>query len=370
MMIYIVVFIFSTLMFYLAQHEGKKIKHLLIFLGILSLSLLAGLRDETIGTDVLYYGKSVFQAAQRFESFKDVSQLASLYSMEYGYVILNWLVAKIFNNFQMLLFIISLITITFTYKAIDIVPYKNKWEIMLLFDLIFFNQTLNFLRQSMAMAIVLYSVAQIVINNKNKYCLLIIPAVLIHKSAAICVGIYLIYYIYNTKKGTKWRFLFYALIILLQFLLSYVMDITLRMGLLPSKYAAYLVITIAQSKDIVFFDIIFKIFPILFLLLLLFLVRKQKIYAKNIKLEVFIVISLITVSFGILYHGGYIERVVWYADSVTYLIGIPMIYTEIKNIKGFSSVRFMIIIMSLIYWINNFVIKGYCETYPYIPFWK
>lgn len=369
-MIYIVVFIFSTLMFYLAQHEGKKINHLLIFLGILSLSLLAGLRDETIGTDVLYYGKSVFQAAQRFESFKDVSQLASLYSMEYGYIVLNWLVAKIFNNFQMLLFIISLITITFTYKAIDIVPYKNKWEIMLLFDLIYFNLSLNVLRQSIAMAIVLYSVAQVVINNKNMYGLLIIPAILFHKSAVVCIGIYLIYYIYNKRKGTKWRFFFYALIILLQFSLSFALVRISSRGILPSKYETYLIMTIAQSKDIGFFDIIFKISPVLSLLFLLVLVRKMKIYEENVKLEVFIVISLITVSFGILYYGVYIQRVVWYADYVTFLIGIPMIYTEIKNIKGFSSVRFMTIIMLLIYWINNIVIKGYNETYPYIPFWK
>ena len=106
MMPYILMFVLSCLNFRLAYllRKYKTIKILFVLIGLLLPCVLAGARDNTIGTDVLVYGDAYLNYAQRYNSlssfmnfdylggeplFKILSYVSAHYFGQFGYYFAN-----------------------------------------------------------------------------------------------------------------------------------------------------------------------------------------------------------------------------------------------------------------------------------------
>ncbi len=160
-MIYIVFFIFTTFLIYLSENYYKRRKKhfgiLFAIVAVLSLSIFAGMRDVTIGTDVRYYLVGHFENAGLYSGrFWDyMTYMVTFQESELLYVALQYIGKNFFDSINFVMFIIALITNTFIYLGLKItgkdISVPAGW---LLYCLLFFNIFLNILRQSCAIAIV------------------------------------------------------------------------------------------------------------------------------------------------------------------------------------------------------------------------
>ena len=157
-MIYLSIFsvaILCTALAEWANHKKKVAFSLMLSIcAILVLAILGGLRDKTIGTDVLYYVKGHYDLAVRSASF--TKYYTSVYAKEPLYLLCVYIVAKIFENFQILLFILQLITVGCVYCALwRMRDSVSPWFALLVYCALYYNDSFNMVRQHMAMAIVL-----------------------------------------------------------------------------------------------------------------------------------------------------------------------------------------------------------------------
>lgn len=213
-MIYILFFSFSSFMVYLASIVEKYNKYLFIFIifcSLISLTILNGIRDFNIGTDVKVYGNAIFYLATNSTSFK---QFMASTDIEIGYKLLNYIVSLFTSSVHVFYFILGLIT-NFTYmRAILLfkndIPITISWIIYLF---LFYGNTLNIMRQGLAIGLVFLGICYLL--KKNKYIISIIYLFLsisFHNSGFVGIILFLIAIylmkIKNLKKGLNKIILF------------------------------------------------------------------------------------------------------------------------------------------------------------------
>lgn len=153
MVAYIIIIAIATSLVYVSiKVEEKTDNKLLIFIArgiaILFPAIIAGIRYN-VGTDYAGVYKPLF--SEQLSGDKAYR----LRSIEIGYMFLNKLVVWLGGGFNLVMFLSSLITIIAIY--IGLLHYKNKINVtlaFLLFMLLFFQKSLNLVRQMMAVGIV------------------------------------------------------------------------------------------------------------------------------------------------------------------------------------------------------------------------
>lgn len=180
------------------QRLGKA----LIILLILIFSLIAGLRDYSVGTDISYYGLPSFYKAQRLSAANYFVTDGTI--LEPLYVVLNFAITRIFNNYGIVLFALQLLTASFVLLRLCDYKYTGKiWLGVLIYNCFFFPISLNIMRQSVAMAMLFYATRYIFgseIDAKIKrYVCIVICSMGFHVSGAIGFAILFIYHLYSRK---------------------------------------------------------------------------------------------------------------------------------------------------------------------------
>ena len=207
-MIYIFIFAFSGVLLYLSEYL-KKIgnKHLAECTAIMMLlfvSIFAGIRSVDVGTDVSYYVVKHFEWAKMYDKkFVDfVKYMYSYEEVDFLYAVIQYLGANFFGNLHIVLFILSFITNTFVYLAIKEENKKISVPIAWIFYcLLFFNTSLNIVRQSCAIAIVFY-IAILYSSKKislKKFLLFGIFAALFHRTAILAIVVIL--FLWEARKN-------------------------------------------------------------------------------------------------------------------------------------------------------------------------
>lgn len=181
---------------------------------VMILSLVAGLRASTVGTDTAGYALNLYNIASEnntFLSFYSSSwwriwRWVDVSSFEIGYLFLVW-IARRLGSFQILLFLTSLLTV----GPICYVLAKNKERLCLpislvLFMLVYFNVTLNLMRQWVAVSLVFLAVFSLYDPRRNLLhqwkayaCLLV--AFLFHSSAIMGLIPLMIRYALKGERG-------------------------------------------------------------------------------------------------------------------------------------------------------------------------
>lgn len=159
---YIVTFLVTMFFSYidernLLKEKPNRLKHIIMAAFIIVLpAVLAGLRDYSIGTDVQIYAKSVFECAVRSSSVNSVLERYS--ELEHGFLMLAFIVSRITSSVHFFLFSIAFIIQLFVYLAL----YRTRkycsifmGESVYLF--LIYNASLNMMRQTIAMAILLFA---------------------------------------------------------------------------------------------------------------------------------------------------------------------------------------------------------------------
>lgn len=203
MWIYLIVFFISSFLFYIAAKRERK-WNITVAFAILIPSLLAGLRDLSIGTDTIVY-YDIYNVASSAESYS--SFLLTL-NTEYFYYIMSH-IAKYMGGFWGLLFLYQGLTIIFIYNVAY--KYRHNLNVFLVFALyffLFFNFSLNIMRQCLAMGYLLNISVFLLERKPRHFMLFAIIGLIFHTSEIIAAAfIYVIYWLSTTTRVKQQLFI-------------------------------------------------------------------------------------------------------------------------------------------------------------------
>lgn len=154
--VYISTFGISAFCFYKSECvHNKKQRDIFAFLGIIILSIIAGLRDETVGRDIRVYVSNYFTEFLSVNSISEAFYHVRFTQLEKLYVILVFLCTRVSSNIASILFMLQLLTVLPVYLAAKIWCKRYNTPVylcMVVYMFCFFNNSLNVMRQSISAA--------------------------------------------------------------------------------------------------------------------------------------------------------------------------------------------------------------------------
>lgn len=207
MTIYLLSGVISVFLAYISNNylkKGQK-KRGIIFLVIafLLLSIIAGLRTTTLGYDTEKYGIQTFNAASN-SNFNNYLNYMKNSSREKGFLMIVFILDKIFDNINFVLFGVNFILgISMFLFAYYYREKSNIIVIMLLYICTLYPQSYNVLRQCLSLA---FCFIFIILLDKKKYILATIVMILgltFHNSAFMMLTIPIISWVCDTNKLNK-----------------------------------------------------------------------------------------------------------------------------------------------------------------------
>ena len=370
MYIYLCVFAISILLCYFCEKiafpaiEQKTLSKLwfviLLILIALLPSILGGVRDYSIGTDIRVYGNTWFYLARSSSNLFSLLGTASASSIGALYAIFNFVVSRFTNNPHWFYFwycfvenIIVLIALRENRKLISI---TSGWATYLL---LFYNLNFNMLRQGMALVILLLGFKYVREEKFLRFLLVVLFAYLFHSTAIIALIVYIVYLITAHKYNTNnWIQMILIYICSTVFILSFesISQFLLNAGLLSTRYAIYLNSdNVATGRSYIFY---------LFIFIVCILSVKSE---KDTIFNFFEIITFICIAFSILVKISYLFRVINYF-SIYLCFGIPYVF-EKKSRIVLNGINFRPLIMYIFligYWLIIYVFLGYQSTVPFI----
>lgn len=363
---YIITFVISLLLLHISEKAQKKsIKRIFVAMALLLPSCLAGIRDFTIGWDVLLYGKGWFERACEYNSLIIFLDKANEYSVGIGYAFINYCVSRVTHNFHVFLFVYQLIQLCIVYYTVK--PLKKEISLTFAFFVYFFsyyNLSLNILRQIMAIMIVFFGYRFILNHKPIKFVLTIIVAYTFHNTAIVGLVLYPINWALNNKLLKK---LSKTLIVVgsVSAAIAYqvLLDVFAKFGLLQiERYSHYASDTEVGGRYIRL------LYWLIILIAILWKGRKCIAYnSKNLTLEMYMTMSGIF-SLMVFMGSPWIVRIVYYFD-VFQIIFLPMLVQRLPFALGKKKTigsYFIVGIIIMAFWLFNYVLRRGGNTYPYI----
>lgn len=182
-----IVFIFSAMARYVAKPVSigpvySKPNKLFVFLALLSLILVSGLRSNIGDTFFYMYSYTIGDFSWSGINFKG----------EFGFYIYQLLLKNLSSDPQILIFVTALITNVLI--VIALYKYANLFEIAMFLYITsgVYLVTMNGIRQMLAASIVLIATKYILNGNWKKYILIVLIASTIHTSALFLLPVYFI----------------------------------------------------------------------------------------------------------------------------------------------------------------------------------
>ncbi|WP_236159704.1 EpsG family protein [Lactobacillus delbrueckii] len=176
----------------------------LLWLAIFVTAVVAGLRADTIGTDVRTYVEPMYNLAKQSNSY--VEFLNSSFLKEYinkkisssepGYSLFVYIIAKTVGSLAANLFFTQLFINAFILFGIWHFRDKmNVWLGMWVFYTLFYNESLNIIRQWMAMSVLVYGFKYLSEQRWGRYLICILFATSFHSSGMVGLLFLVVYYL-------------------------------------------------------------------------------------------------------------------------------------------------------------------------------
>lgn len=368
-MIYLVCFGLSAWMAHLANKAETK-KKILLFsvLSIAVMVVLSGMRGYSVGIDVMNYftKEHYWTGATGASSLMDYFRL--YFPQGYGdplFATLIGLVAQLTGSFQLLLFLVHTIIISCTYIGVyRHRKYVDPAFVLLVFYLIYYNQSLNIMRQYIAMAILFAFLADIPEGKWWRYLLGVVVAALFHSTAVLGVAPLVLYYILEFKKDTlritpfQREMVVAGLVSLVITLFDPLLRTAMNLGILNSRFLFFL------EDDSKSPALIVACMVVMGLVAAAIFIKPMRQTCKHTDFYVFntliyLVMLQLTVSVA---YGKRIGMYFAMADLIT----LGLIENAPKDEKWKKIIRYGIILVALVYWAYIYVLRNANATFPYV----
>lgn len=209
-MFYLTLFALTSILFFFAEKSYAKSRimfYALSYAAIFLLAFVAGARDETVGTDMLVYGVQTYKTAVAADSFADKATLFGW--IDPGYYAIDYVTAKAGGGLGIALFLQSFIMTAFAFHGMKrYMPTAPLWLSMLIYELYFYNLTLNLMRQGIAMSIVLWSLRFFETRQIKKLFLSAVLCFFFHKTSILAyAAIFAMYWATGKNERFQKKFL-------------------------------------------------------------------------------------------------------------------------------------------------------------------
>lgn len=349
MIIFLIIIGFSLLIGNLADRLNNKY---LLFISIMLMVIFSGLRGVNVGIDTIGY----------YNDFYAIEHGGYVFSKDIFFLTTSKILMNIFHSPYAIIFIYSFfINILINLRLWDYRKYCSFSLMQLMYVCIFYFQSINIMRQFIAIAIVFFATKFLDKRNYKLFILFNILASAFHLTAVLGIIILLVYLINDAKRSRESEIKVIILTCPIILILAYV-------GLnYFSRYSNYF--------DKTTIDIGFMI---LYQLLCLFFInlfcrnKNSKIYSTNVLGELFeidrcvmhlFIISLILLSIGSFFR--YVERIGLYFQ----MFEMPFWGQAINCIYNRKSVRILACVFIFYYMITMLIFDGQ-GIFPYNFFWQ
>ena len=365
-MIYFITFIisglFANLSFKTASKKNKFKFFLCAGISIFIPSILAGLRDFSIGTDVQTYFVPQFNLSRSCASLHEYLGRRLSTGNELFFRSLLYFVGRFTDDAHWALFAVELIIMTCVFKGCyDHRDKVNASFLFIIYLFTYYNLSFNLIRQSIAMAIVFGYFSYLEQSKYRQFAAAVIVASLFHSSSILLLSMIAVHY-FITKGKLREKALRKLLVIagvcLLCVSIRAVVYILIGFGFISNRWLAY--VNGRSVSDELLNTIIYG-FECIWLLLNAKQMDKKDDNLVFLRLNTYITFILLQLG-KIFYYGSRmsLDFAIINLYTVSYL---PMLYYSAKNRR---IMRAVIIFVVLFRWWYIYILNRSGQTYPYI----
>lgn len=361
-MIYIITFFLSVLILnfsvFFYKLEKNRVGHIFLVIGLILPATLAGLRDISIGTDTSFYVLEAYRAAYRADDYNYYLMKSYL---EPGYSFFNYNITKFFENIHWVLFFIQWFILSFiAWSILNIRQYKLFPWVFLTYFMLYFNNSLNMTRQSMAIVICIFSFSYLL---KKQYIIsffVALIALFFHFTSFIFLSVFILYF-FSIKVKKHFWFIQVAMVIIaatVVIALDNLITLFIGSGVLTDKYDAY------TSKGSFGSNIpLSDLFLSIAVFTLFFVFQRFSNLEKNLK-RFFSTIFLISIvlCFAAV-KSTFAVRGMYYFSYLSIII-LPMLVNSVDN-KYQKLLKVLLLFLYIMFWLLTVVVANLGETYPY-----
>lgn len=322
-------------------------------LASLALILFVGLRSTEVGIDTAMY-KQIFDWTTEYSSIYEGYTSWKSGGVEPLFYFITYYFAKFFN-FQTYLIALAVISISPVIYVIWKYSRNMCYSIFLYIAFGYLSFALSGLRQAAAIGICMLAFDAMIEKRGKKYVILIILAILFHRSAVLFIPVW---WLNKIKKG-RYAFLVFWVSLLSIFALRY-------------SLFSFLNIFARQSYSIASTD---QGGYRMFMVMLFTVIVGWIYYYRFIKLEtgnsiswlLLLLVSISVLMWPVANLNAELNRMYYYYH-IFIILYIPNL---IQSIKGKEKiVIFLVFFLVGCYYLHSYIIGGQLKYYPYIPFWK
>ena len=348
--------------------DNKRLKKTGVFYLIIAISvpcILAGIRGDSVGTDVLGYATTIMDEANKVNTFQELNIIDRTYT-EYGYRLLAFLISRLFSNLGWLLFFTELITIGSVAAALYL--FRNDLPIsmgMLFFMTCQYHYSFNAMRQMMAAALLLISFYFLINSKFVKYLIISIIAGSIHTfSLVVSVILFILWTLrkwYNTRQ--KKYFVIFAVIFAV-FAWENIVKIASQYLFTGSlyRYARYFTTDYDRVSAI---DVLTS--PTIWINVLIFIIcslsiqREKDSFKDNYDSVLYVILLLSVFCKFMQIYLAPMDRMGTYLASFN-CIFIPRSLSVKYNRISKKDRKFLLVVLMLGYWLIDCMLSGYTST--------
>jgi len=367
MLIYLFCFFISCFLIWLGENNKKYfiISKIIFLLALIIPAVLAGLRDFSIGVDVLTYGNHFFYDVVSSPNLNTISPIWDGW-IEPGYKWLTFIVTKFTDDVHWFYFLIMLLQNIFVFLGFYI--YKDKlpiWLGMWCYYCIFFNNSLNMIRQNFAMSILFFASFYLLNKSYIKYTIWILITLLFHK-AVLSAFLLIPIHIYISKyESDRVKFIFTTGMVI--FCLTSEIALNFISGIIRIDYLERAIFYLFFMKQANSLKMAIGFIAAFLPPFVLFYWKRRKLYdigKENHFFFVVAIICLVSTQFMWIF-GEYAGRIVAIFQWIL-LLALPMTTIIYKYLPGKQFLlKTSIACYAVYYWFFVLVYRNTDETFPY-----
>lgn len=349
---------------YCSHRQNKRIAALFFILAVLIVSVLAGVRDLEIGSDIWTYGEWAFKAAKDSSNF--VSYVSRLSDLEPLYNIFVWVIARFATDSHWLYFFTGLVTYYFIMCGIrnyeDQVSVTLAW---LVFLFLYYGDTLNAMRQFIAVSIAFWGMKFAFDGKYKKYIVVTIIAVLFHYTAILSFSVLAIIFFLKRKDTVLRRIFIVLFVAVATSLYSQLLEILIGIGLVTEKYSRYYAVGLTLSLNPILLRLPFFIVIAIFYRVYCNGERKYARKYESIS-EADVIIIMLIVDTLVSAMRGTVSTL--YRAAFQFGIYRTIGYSRVCSaLRKNNRIVFTLLLLAylIIIWIYQNVIQGNNDIYPY-----
>lgn len=328
---------------------------------VVSVSVLNGIRDLSIGTDLGVYGNNVFmQARANMLSFHDyMIECKTIGMTEYGYAIFNYIIAQFTSNIHIFYFLLGVFVNSIFYISVfrnrEYIPFSVAWITYLM---IIYPATLNLLRQGVALALISL-MGSFLLSNKNISAVLcILAACSFHNSAAFAFIIYIFIYLICRVDSAYRQDMIVLLFLCVSAFVPTIVSWLDSKGLLSDKYSQYVFDT---SLTVSLFNSLIVRIP--FVILSVYYLIKERSESNKIGKSLFGLVGAEILLLPLQHISSSAFRVTLYYG----VYKIPGYSLLCKKFQGMSKIAYLVYVVYLmVYFYIQTIRNGSGEIYPFV----